>query len=143
MAGGRGLLWILLFGFSVLLISAVLGQENSSVAPAPPKAKVEIVEDKIGGHSISDPYRWLEDADSSATQEFDRQELAYARSVLDPCRGGIGFISSLLNCFLLGLLGRRRSAGDITFMFGATGCRTSRCLWCAKGFTEKIGLSSM
>ena len=137
MAGGRGLLWILLFGFSVLLISAVLGQENSSVAPAPPKAKVEIVEDKIGGHSISDPYRWLEDADSSATQEFDRQELAYARSVLDSLPGRDRIHQQLTELLSIGIIGTPQVGGRYYFYIRRDGVQNQPVLMVREGVHGK------
>ena len=137
MAGGRGLLWILLFGFSVLLISAVLGQENSSVAPAPPKAKVEIVEDKIGGHSISDPYRWLEDADSLATQEFDRQELAYARSVLDPLPGRDRIHQQLTELLSIGIIGTPQVGGKNYFYIRRDGVENQPLLMVREGVHGK------
>ena len=45
------------------------------------------VEETLHGRKIRDPYRWLEDADSTETQQFVRDQLAYARSILDPLPG--------------------------------------------------------
>src|SRR5579863_3409770 len=107
--GGRGLIWILGLFFSFVLVGAVFGQDDSSAAltapAAPPKAKVDVVDEKFGSHTISDSYRWLEDADSAATQEFDRQELAYARSVLDPLPGRAAIHQKLTELLSIGIIG--------------------------------------
>jgi len=89
MSGG---LRVLFFLFSVLLFAgATLAADDSSTPtttePTPPKAKVDNVVDTIHGHQISDPYRWLEDANSAETREYVQQELAYTRSILDPLPG--------------------------------------------------------
>src|ERR1700739_3114904 len=61
---------------------------TSAAAPAgPPKAKTEVVIDDLHGHAISDPYRWMENADSPETQAYVGAQLAYARSLLDPLPG--------------------------------------------------------
>jgi prolyl oligopeptidase len=88
MSGGFRLLTFLCFA---LLVGAVWAADDSSTnvtAPAaPPKAKVDNVEETIHGHKIADPYRWLEDSNSRETQEYVREELAYTRSILDPLPG--------------------------------------------------------
>ena len=55
---------------------------STSPSPGPPKAKVDVVEETLHGHKITDPYRWLEDASSPESQEYVRAELAYTRSLL-------------------------------------------------------------
>ena len=75
---------------SAFFSSMTLGQTNSSMPPdslTPPKVRVDPVEEKFHGHTVSDPYRWLEDAESADTQEFVRAESAYTRSILDPLPG--------------------------------------------------------
>src|SRR5467141_2381221 len=90
--GGFRLLWIVV-GFSLIVAVVWAGDDSSSDGTAstttggPPKAKVEVVEETIHGHKITDPYRWLEDANSAPSQEYVRQELAYTRSILDPLPG--------------------------------------------------------
>ena len=138
LAGGRGLIWILFFGFSLLLVGGVLGQENSSVAPvAPPKAKVDIVEEKINGHSISDPYRWLEDADSPGTQEFDRQELAYARGVLDPLPGRAQIHQQLTELLSIGIIGTPQVDGKYFFYVRRDGAQNQPALMVREGVHGK------
>src|SRR5579872_3360629 len=60
---------------------------STSVPAGPPKVKTDNVEDVVQGHKIADPYRWMEDASSSETQAYVREEMAYTRSILDPLPG--------------------------------------------------------
>src|SRR5215471_19891684 len=53
----------------------------------PPIAPQRPVEDVVQNHRIVDPYRWLENAGSPETQKWVADELAYARSFLDPLPG--------------------------------------------------------
>ncbi|HEY1861290.1 MAG TPA: hypothetical protein VGG61_13095, partial [Gemmataceae bacterium] len=52
-----------------------------------PPTKVDPVVDKLHGVEITDPYRWLEDADSAATRAWVDKENAYTRSILDNLPG--------------------------------------------------------
>ena len=82
--------WALFLFCFFLLVGAVWAEDRSSVnaaAAGPPMAKVEVVEDTFHGHTVSDSYRWLEDANSAETEGFVRQELAYTRGILDPLPG--------------------------------------------------------
>lgn len=141
MAGGRGLVWILVLSFSVLLVGAVLGRDNSSAAVAapagPPKAKVDMVEENISGHSISDPYRWLEDADSPGTQEFDRQELAYARGVLDPLPGRTQIHHQLTELLSIGIIGTPQVGGKYYFYIRRDGAQNQPVLMVREGVHGK------
>src|ERR1700737_1813626 len=88
MPGGFRLLWMV----ACLLLMAIAvwaGNDSSpsTTSAGPPKVKVDTVEETIHGHKISDPYRWLEDANSSDSQEYVRQQLSYTRSILDPLPG--------------------------------------------------------
>jgi prolyl oligopeptidase len=82
--GGFRLLIACLF---LILISAVLLAEDLPASSAPPKAKVAPVTDTVQGHTIVDPYRYLEDPANPDTKLFVQGELAYTRSVLDPLPG--------------------------------------------------------
>ncbi len=116
MSGGIRLHWILL----CLLMFAVTvwAQDNSSAgaAPsAPPKAKVDDVEDVVQGHKIADPYRWLEDAASPETQEYVRQELAYTRGILDPLPGREQLHQRLTQLLSIGTITAPQMAGKHYF----------------------------
>jgi prolyl oligopeptidase len=122
MTGGCRLLWI--FTCLSLLMSAALAEEGSasskplssnSVPLAPPKAKVEPVVDNLYGHKIVDNYRWLEDANSPATQQFVREELAYTRSILDPLPGRERIQERLQQLSLIGTIGAPQVGGVYYF----------------------------
>lgn len=53
----------------------------------PPPARIEAVIENLHGHEITDPYRWLEDAESAETQRFVWEQNAYTRSVLEKIPG--------------------------------------------------------
>ncbi len=88
MRGGERLLWLGMY--CLFIISMAWAEDTGAKAtttPGPPRAKVEPVTDTLHGHKIVDDYRYLEDANSPATQEYVREEMAYTRSVLDPLPG--------------------------------------------------------
>src|SRR5215831_16874412 len=60
---------------------------SDAASPPPPKPQPVVVEDTLHGHKISDPFRWLENGESPASQQFVHDELSYTRSVLDPLTG--------------------------------------------------------
>src|SRR5258708_38142070 len=87
MSGG---LRLLLISFLVGIAAAAVLADDSSVksSPAkPPLAPPKPVEDVVQGHTITDAYRWLENASSPETQQWVSNQLAYTRSVLDPLPG--------------------------------------------------------
>jgi prolyl oligopeptidase len=59
---------------------------------APPAATVNPVTDVVGGHTLTDPYRWLEDNQSAETRSFLRAEMTYTDSYfaqVAPLRGRV------------------------------------------------------
>jgi prolyl oligopeptidase len=72
---------------SLLILTVSMAADDkpkAATAPtAPPAVKAQVVIDRVQGREIRDPYRWLEDANSSATQQFVEQEMAYTRALLD------------------------------------------------------------
>ena len=141
MTGGRGLLWTLAWLCFFLLAGAVWAEDPSSAvvaAPAaPPKAKVEIVEDTFPGHKIRDSYRWLEDADSPATQEFVRQELAYTRGILDPLPGRSQIHQQLTELLSIGNIGTPQVGGKYYFYVRREGAQNQPVLLVRKGIHGK------
>jgi prolyl oligopeptidase len=117
MVGGLRLIWALglvLFGAAVLCSED--GSSTTTTAPAsPPKAKVEVVEDNIHGHKISDPYRWMEDSNSPATEEYVREQLAYTRSILDPLPGREQIHQRLKELLSIGTIGTPQIGGKYYF----------------------------
>src|SRR5208282_6700371 len=141
MTGGRGLLWTLAWLCFFLLVGAVWAEDPSSAvvaAPAaPPKAKVEIVEDTFPGHKIADSYRWLEDADSPATQEFVRQELAYTRGILDPLPGRSQIHQQLTELLSIGNIGTPQVGGKYYFYVRREGAQNQPVLLVREGIHGK------
>ena len=141
MTGGRGLLWTLAWVCSFLLVGAVWAEDPSSAvvaAPAaPPKAKVEIVEDTFSGHKVADSYRWLEDADSPATQEYVRQELAYTRGILDPLPGRSQIHRQLTELLSIGVIGTPQAGGKYYFYVRRDGSQNQPVLLVREGIHGK------
>ena len=54
---------------------------------APPPTLVETVTETLHGAKVNDPYRWLEDQDSSRTRDWIAQQTRYARTFLDQVPG--------------------------------------------------------
>jgi len=49
-------------------------QASSSAAKCPPQARIDSVKDTYGGTVVADPYRWLEDQQSSETRMWIEAE---------------------------------------------------------------------
>jgi len=140
MPGGSRLL--VLFASLLLLAAAVWASDNASSnnpsAPtAPPKAKVDAVEDTLHGHKIADPYRWLEDSTSADTQEYVRQELAYTRGVLDPLPGREQIHQRLTQLFSIGTIAAPQVAGKYYFYTRREGAQNQPVLFVREGITGK------
>ena len=56
--------------------AAIHGRNGVALGP-PPTVAVQPVTDMVGGHSITDNYRWLEDQNSPETREFLRAQMEY------------------------------------------------------------------
>src|SRR6266571_3864620 len=80
----QGLLFVCIFAIAVVADDTLA---SSSSSARPPAAAKKPFEDKVQGHTISDPYRWLEDSSSLETQKWVSDELAYTRTLLDPLPG--------------------------------------------------------
>jgi prolyl oligopeptidase len=139
MAGGRSLVWILVLFCFFVFMGMVRAEDSSSVdAPAaPPKAKVEVVEETVDGHRISDSYRWLEDAGSPATKEFVRQELAYTRGILDPLPGRNQINRKLTELLSIGNIGTPQVGGKYYFYIRREGTQNQAVLLVREGIHGK------
>jgi len=132
MAGGCRVLGIVACLF--LLASLAFAEDVSSPRPAgPPKAKVEPVTDNLYGHKIVDNYRWLEDSNSPATQEFVRQEMAYTRSILDPLPGRGKILERLQQLALVGTIGAPQPGGKYYFYIRREGAQNQPVLYVREG----------
>src|SRR5438477_12429487 len=138
MAGGLRLLWML--GLVVLAGAVLWGEDGSSTTTAlvaPPKAKVEVIEDNIHGHKIADRYRWMEDSNSPATEEYVREQLAYTRSIRDP-RPGRGQIHQRMKELLsIGTTGTPQIGGKYYFYTRREGSQNQPVLLVREGVHGK------
>ena len=66
-----------LVGFSVTGGSAAIHGRNGVELGSPPAVAVKPVTDVVGGNTITDNYRWLEDQNSPETREFLRSQMEY------------------------------------------------------------------
>jgi prolyl oligopeptidase len=119
MSGACRLLWIL-FCFALFTTALIAGNSSSAADSAVetkgvPPTKIDVVEETIHGHRISDPYRWLEDANSADTKQYVEQQLAYTRSVLDPLPGRNAIHQRLLQLLSIGTIGTPQPAGKYYF----------------------------
>ena len=139
MSGGFRLLSIL--ALLIPLAAAFPADDSSSTTTSgpggPPKAKVDVVEDTLHGHKISDPYRWLEKSDSPETQEYVRGELAYTRSLLDPLPGRDAIQKRLLEMASIGAIGTPQLAGDYYFYIRREGTQNQPVLLVRTGVKGK------
>jgi prolyl oligopeptidase len=130
---------ILLFCF--LLVGAVWADDRASVnseAPTgPPKARVDVVEETFHGHTVSDSYRWLEDANSAETQEFVRAELAYTRALLDPSPGRERIHQQLTELLSIGVIGTPQVGGKYYFYVRREGSQNQAVLVVREGIHGK------
>ena len=128
-------LFLLLIGALALAESGASEPADASAAApaAPPKAKTEIVVDDLHGHKISDPYRWMENADSPETQEYVRAQLAYTRSLLDPLPGREKIHARLTQLLSIGNVGTPQVGGDWYFYTRREGMQNQAVLYVRQG----------
>src|SRR5438445_10759001 len=139
MVGGLRLIWAFVL---VMFAAAVLwGEDGSSTATsalaAPPKAKVEVVEETIHGRKIADSYRWLEDSNSAGTQEYVSEQLAYTRSILDPLPGRAQTHEKLKELLSIGRTGTPQIGGKYYFYTQRTGKQDEPVLLAREGVHGK------
>jgi prolyl oligopeptidase len=58
----------------ILAPAFLSAQASSSAAQCPPQARIDSVKDTYGGTVVADPYRWLEDQQSSETRKWIEAE---------------------------------------------------------------------
>ncbi len=106
---------------AMLLAGANLAAQNhpgggaAPAPPAPPKVKVDTVTDTLHGRKLEDPYRYLENGDDPATQQFGRDQYSYTRAVLDPLPGREKIRTRLAELLAIGTLGTPQPAGKFYF----------------------------
>src|SRR6266481_2269813 len=139
MVGGLRLICAL--GLGLFVAAALWAQDGSSTTTsalaAPPKAKVEVVEETIHGRKIADSYRWLEDSNSAGTQEYVREQLAYTRSILDPLPGRAQIHQRLKELLSIGTIGTPQIGGKYYFYTRREGSQNQPVLLVREGVHGK------
>ena len=141
MRGVPRLIWLFFFFLisSSLVATLAIAEGDATTSapnassPAPPKPQPAAVEETLHGHKITDPFRWLEDGESSATQQFVRDELNYTRSVLDPLPGRDALHARLSELFSVGTLSTPNVAGEYYFYRRREGNQNQPVLYVRKG----------
>jgi prolyl oligopeptidase len=134
MSGACRLLWILIY---FALFATVLIAGSGSSSESVPTTKINVVEETIHGHRISDPYRWLEDANRADTKQYVEQQLAYARSILDPLPGRDAIHQRLLELSSIGTISAPQMAGKYYFYSRRTGTQNQPVLLVREGIDGK------
>src|SRR6185369_14214698 len=134
MSGACRLLWILIY---FALFATVLIAGSGSSSESVPTAKINVVEETIHGHKISDPYRWLEDANRADTKQFVEQQLAYARSILDALPGRDAIHRRLMELSSIGTISAPQMAGKYYFYSRRTGTQNQPVLLVREGIDGK------
>src|SRR5205823_2838053 len=138
MVGGLRLIWALGFVMFAAVLWGEDGSSTTTTAPAaPPKAKVEVVEETIHGRKIADPYRWLEDSNSAGTQEYVREQLAYTRSILDPLPRRAQIHQRLKELLSIGTIGSPQIGGPYFFYTRREGTQNQPVLLVREGMHGK------
>ena len=141
MLGGLRLLLLSFSVFSILFVIAALGEDqptaSSRSAAGPPAAAQKPVQEEVQGHKLTDPYRWLEDAHSSETQQWVEQELQYTRSLLDPLPGREQMHKRLMELLSIGTIGAPQLGGKYYFYTKREGTQNQPVLLVREGVEGK------
>lgn len=110
---------------------------SKTVGNALPIAKKEIVEENIHGRTVNDPYRWLEDSNSPASEKFVSEELSYTRSILDPLPGREEIQQRLTRLLSIGTMGAPQVGGKYYFYTRREGSQNQPALQVREGIHGK------
>ena len=110
---------------------------SKTAANATPVARKEIVEENIHGRVIDDPYRWLEDSSSPASEKFVSEELSYTRSILDPLPGREEIQQRLTKLLSIGTMGAPQVGGKYYFYTRREGTQNQPALQVREGIHGK------
>ena len=82
---------------------------------APPASPIEPVTEILHGVAVTDPYRWLEDQNSSRTRDWIEQQTRYARNYLDALPGREGIQKHIRECLAVETYDSLQKAGGTYF----------------------------
>lgn len=80
-------LWAGALGLGVVGGAAAIHGRNGVELGPPPEVAIDPVTDVVGGQTITDNYRWLEDQNSPQTRAFLKAEMAYTDTYLEQLSG--------------------------------------------------------
>src|SRR5579864_4476416 len=103
----------------------------------PPKAEINIVVDDYHGHKVSDPYRWLEDAQSPQTQRFVEEQNGYTKQVLDSIPGKDKLRARLEQLLSIGRLEAPQPSGRYYFYERREGQQNQGVVYVREGINGK------
>jgi len=137
MLGGFRVLFLLLLTFAI--VAVVVADDVSARPPSltPPVASQKPVVDVIQGHKITDPYRWLEDAQSAETKQWVNEELTYTRSILDPLPGREQLHKRLTELLSIGTISAPQIGGKYYFYTKREGSQNQPVLLVREGLAGK------
>src|SRR6266567_6888203 len=126
----QGLLFVCIFAIAVVADDTLA---SSSSSAGPPAATKKPFEDKVQGHTISDPYRWLEDSASPETKKWVNDELAYTRSMLDPLPARDQLHKRLAELLSIGTISAPQLGGKYYFYTKREGTQNQPVLFAREG----------
>ncbi|MBV9180303.1 MAG: S9 family peptidase, partial [Acidobacteria bacterium] len=121
---------------SVLAAGDDAGKTEPSIV-TPPLAPQETFAEISHGHKISDPYRWLEDANNPKTQTWIGDELSYTRSILDPLLGRNQLRARLSDLLSIGTVSAPEIGGKYYFYTKREGKQNQPILMVREGLSGK------
>src|SRR5947209_8005597 len=101
--------------------------------PAPPPTRIEEVVDILHGHRVTDPYRWLEDADNPDTIDWVAAQNTYTRSLLDAVAARGRIMSRLDRLLSIGTVAAPTARGDRYFYQRREGHQNQPVLYVREG----------
>jgi len=137
MPGGARVLFLLLLIFAVVVVVVADGVSARPPDSTPPVAPQKSVVDVIQGHKITDPYRWLEDAQSPETKQWVNEELTYTRSILDPLPGRDALHKRLTELLAIGTISAPQIGGKYYFYTKREGSQNQPVLLVREGVGGK------
>lgn len=117
---------------AVLTVAMGIDSAPALALDGPPMPRPQPVTDTLHGVRITDPYRFLEDPESQATQDFVRDETRYTETLLQrfPGRGKIAARQEQLS--LMGVLTDLSVAGPYVFYRKREGAQNQPVLYVAR-----------
>src|SRR5215471_1093083 len=130
---------------AVIIAVSVLAQgQRQKLSPSdagskmtPPKAEINVVVDDYHGRKVSDPYRWLEDAQSPQTQRFVEQQNAYTQRMLDSIPSKDKLRARLEQLLSIGRLEAPQPAGNYYFYEKREGQQNQPVVYVREGLNGK------